>query len=98
MSFQQVKRCIDILKEYPAIENYIKEFNGRDGFSFTIETDTNKLYIQHKMNELLDDGSHSGGSWAYMLRIIQAILNGTLPYEEFLEKLEEEKSRYMKYI
>jgi hypothetical protein len=95
MSFQQVKRCLDILKEYPAIENYIKEFNGRDGFSFTIETDKNKLYIQRKMNELLDDGSHSGGSWAYMLRTIQAILNGTLPYEEYLEK---EKSRYMKYI
>ena len=98
MSFQQVKRCLDILKEYPAIENYIKEFNGRDGFMYTIETDSNKIELQQKMNKLLDDGSHTGASWGCMLRLIQGILNGTLLYEVFLEKLEEEKIHAMMYI
>ena len=98
MLYQQVKRCLDILKEYPAIEKYIKEFNGRDRFSYTIETDDYKINLQKKMNELLDDGSHSGASWGCMLRLIQGILNRTLLYEIFLGKLEEEKLHAMMYI
>ena len=50
------------------------------------------------MNELLDDGSHTGASWGCMLRLIQGILTGTLLYEVFLEKLEEEKIHAMMYI
>jgi hypothetical protein len=90
MSHQQVQRCLDILQEYPDVTKYIVEFNGvYGGFSYNVETDNHKIQLQQKMNELLDDGSHSGASWSCMLRTIQSILNGTFPYEEFLEQLKE---------
>jgi|688.fasta_scaffold490758_2 hypothetical protein len=97
MSYQQVDRCLDILKEHPDVTRYIVEFNGREGFMYTIETDSNKIELQQKMNKLLDDDTHSGASWGCMLRLIQGILNGTFPYEKFLEKLNEEKLQYSYY-
>uniref|UniRef100_A0A6C0HGI8 Uncharacterized protein n=1 Tax=viral metagenome TaxID=1070528 RepID=A0A6C0HGI8_9ZZZZ len=96
MSLTQVKRCLDILTEYPAIKNYIINFNERPGgFSYTIEKDATKAQLQQQMNTLLDDGSHSGASWSFMLRYIQAILNGTVPYEDFLEDLNNENKKIM---
>ena len=84
MSITQIKRCLDILLEYPAIKDYIINFDGKNGFIYTIEEDPIKKQIQQQMNELLDDGSHSGASWGFMLRKIQAILNGTISYEDVI--------------
>ena len=86
MSFTQIKTCLDILEKNPTIKNYIVQFNfNSSGFMYTVERDPYKNQINQQMNELLDDGSHSGASWGMMLRTIQAILNGVLPYEEFLD-------------
>lgn len=91
MSFQQVIACSDKLVEYPAIVDYIKHFNGSDGFMYTTETDPVKIDLQERMNQLLDDGSHSGASWGCMMRLVQAVLNGVTTREDILERMREEE-------
>ena len=89
---RQVLRSLDILQEYPAISEYIKEFNGTHGFMYTRETDPVKIALNVKMEELLDDGSHSGASWGYMMRYIQAVLQGNITLAEVQEKAAEEQA------
>ena len=91
MSFQQVIICLDKLVEYPTIVEYIKSFNGEYGFMYTNETDPVKIDLQERMNQLLDDGSHSGASWGFMLRMIQSVLNGVTTREDILELMREEE-------
>ena len=91
MSFKQVITCLDKLIEYPAIVDYIKHFNSPDGFIYTIETDPIKMRLDKQMNDLLDDGSHSGASWGFMLRMIQAVLNGVTTREHILALIREEE-------
>lgn len=74
MSSEQIAQALIILNEYPAVANYIKTFNGSYGFLYTVETDLERIDLQEKMNRVLDDGSHSGASFALMMRNIQAIL------------------------
>ena len=93
MSFQQVIVCLDKLAEYPAITDYIKNFDGPAGFMYTIETDPIKMRLDKQMNDLLDDGSHSGASWGFMIRTIQAVLNGTMTRERILEMMKEDEER-----
>lgn len=90
MSFQQVIACLDKLVEYPVIVDYIKHFNGPDGFMYTIETDPIKMQLNKQMNDLLDDGYHSGASWGYMMRLVQAVLHGVTTREHILERIQEE--------
>ena len=90
MSFQQVIECLDKLVEYPAIVEYIKNFDSPDGFMYTIETDPIKMRLDKQMNDLLDDGMHSGASWGCMLRMVQAVLNGITTREHILELIREE--------
>ena len=90
MSFQQVIVCLDKLVEYPAIVEYIKSFNGEHGFMYTTETDPVKIDLQKRMNQLLDDDTHSGASWGYMMRLIQAVLNGVTTRENILESMRRE--------
>ena len=91
MSFQQVIACLDKLVEYPVIVDYIKHFNGPDGFMYTIETDPIKMQLNKQMNDLLDDGSHSGASWGCMMRLVQAVLNGVTTREDILALIREEE-------
>ena len=90
MSFQQVIICLDKLVEYPMIVEYIKSFDGPDGFINTIETDPVKMRLDKQMNDLLDDGSHSGASWGFMMRMIQSVLNGITTREHILALIREE--------
>lgn len=93
MSYKQVKQCLDILKDYPDITNYINGFDGEDGFMYTTETDITKQTLQEQMNSLLDDGTHSGASWGLTMRTVQSVLNGTLSYDELLEKVKHEEEQ-----
>jgi hypothetical protein len=86
MSINQIKKALLQLNEYPDIVDYIKTFNGRDGFMYTRETDQERIEVQEKMNRVLDDNSHSGASWGSMLRVIQAILNGQTTINELQEQ------------
>jgi len=93
MSFQPVIECLDKLVEYPAIVEYIKSFNGNMGFMYTVETDPVKLQLNKQTNDLLDDGYHSGASWGWMMRLVQAVLNGVTTRENILEMIKEEDAR-----
>ena len=71
---QQVKTALDRLIDYPEISEYIKNFNGKDGFMYTIETDPQRKALKDDMERVLDDGNHSMASWGIMMRTIQAVL------------------------
>jgi len=77
--------------EHEDIMNYIK--NPKSNV-FGVETDPELLAIQNKMEKLLDDGRHSGGSWCFTLSIVRAILRGTYSEEELLEAKRKEDEEY----
>ncbi len=88
--------ALRVLREgnHEDIMNYIK--NPKSNI-FGIETEPDLLAIQNKMNNLLDDGRHSGGSWCFTLSIVKAILRGTYSEEELLEaKRREEQMMYQR--
>jgi hypothetical protein len=88
MNSQAIK-ALTLLKngEHTDIIEYIKTFDGERGFMYTIEHDPNRIEISEKMSHLLDShGNHSGASWGYMLRLIQAILLGKVSIEELIEE------------
>ena len=62
-----------------------------------VETDPALIAIQDKMEKLLDDGRHSGGSWCFTLSIVKAILCGTYTYEELLDAKRKEDEEYEEY-
>jgi hypothetical protein len=98
MSLQQIIKALDILVEYPDIIEYIKNFKGYGGFMYTIETDPILCNIHKKMEELLDSrGMHSGGSWSYMLRMIQLVLNGSITRESIMQEIAEEDRKYREW-
>ena len=88
MSIRQLSIALETLKEYPALIEYIKSFDGNDGFMYTVETTDERKELQRKMEKLLDDGSHSGASWGWLMRTVQGVLNGVFTLEE-LKKQEE---------
>lgn len=81
--------------EHQDVMHYIKNYNLYGGFMYGLETDTSLKSIQDKMQKLLDDGSHSGGSWGFMMRLVQAVLVGSCTDEYLLEaqKIEDEHYR-----
>jgi len=92
MTLQQVISGLEILQEYPELTEYIKSFNGNDGFMFTVETEPDRIRLSKQMEKVLDsDGMHSGGSWGYMMRTIQRVLIGNITKEQVLEQAEIEK-------
>jgi hypothetical protein len=95
MSAVNVINMLDILVEYPALREYIKNFNGVDGFIRTVETEPARKQLQTQMGEVLDaNHMHSGASYACGLRGVQAVYNGTLTREE-LEAHHVEEMRYI---
>ena len=90
-------KALDVLVEYPDLQAYIKDFYGHGGFMFTQETEPHRIDYAARLEKLLDsDGMHSGGSWGFMLRGVQAILNGVLSRERLLEEAAEEEAHMQK--
>ena len=101
MTLQQTINALDILMNSSNADicEYIKSFNGYDGFMYTREEDPNRKALQKKMEDVLDEGSvHSGASWGYMLRTIQSVLNGTNTYEQIVEAKIKEVEAYNKWL
>lgn len=91
MSFSEIVQALAVLDDYPEISEYIKTYNNSGGFMFGRETDPIRIELHDKMESLLDDGHHSGSSWGWTLRNIQAVLNGTFSREQVMEAYENEK-------
>ena len=93
MSLTQVIQGLNILQEQERqdIQEYIRNFDGNGGFMYTIETDPEKIRLKEDMEKLLDDGSHSGASWGWMMRVIQSVLRGVTTKEEILKQIQEDQ-------
>ena len=91
MSFSEIVQALALLNDYPEISEYIKTYNNSGGFMFGRETDPIRIELHNRMESLLDDGHHSGSSWGWTLRNIQAVLNGTFSREQLMEAYENEK-------
>ena len=94
MSLTQVLSGLDMLQERKDIMNYIKEFNGCGGFMYSVETDPERIKLKDDMETLLDDGSHSGSSWGWMMRVIQSVLNGNVTREEIIIEINKQEEEY----
>lgn len=80
-----VLNALDVLAAYPELMTYIKDFDGPHGFMFTPSP------YEKQLEALLDsNGMHSGGSWAGMLRGVQAVLTGVLTRADVVAKIAEE--------
>ena len=95
---QEVYNALDTLREYPAITEYIKSFNGNGGFMYTTETDPDRIAIKKQMEDILDDGHHSGASWGYMMRIVQCVLNGVITVEKLQEEDRIRREEYQAWL
>lgn len=94
MSYASIIKALDVLVEYPDLQEYIKDFNGEGGFMFTREIDQHRINCAARLEALLDaDGNHSGGSWGSLLRSIQTVLTGHVTRDQILEKIDEEERR-----
>jgi hypothetical protein len=98
MDHTDVYKALDILREYPAITEYIKSFRGRHGFMYTEETDPGRIAIKKQMECVLDDGHHSGSSWGYTMSNIQAVLNGVVTVEELQEEDRIRRENYQAFL
>ena len=94
MSYTSTLNALDVLVEYPHLSEYIKNFDGPAGFMYTPETDPQRRAYAKQLDDVLDpDGSHSGGSWGFMLRGIQAVLMGTWTREYLVEQIAKQKRK-----
>jgi hypothetical protein len=95
MSLTQVIQGLNTLQQQERhdIEEYIKNFDGNEGFMYTEETDPERIRLKKDMEKLLDDGSHSGSSWGWMMRVIQSVLTGLVKKEEILKENQEQEEK-----
>lgn len=99
MTYNDVYKALETLREYPAITDYIKSFTGGiGGFMYTKETDLDRIAIKKQMEDVLDDGHHSGSSWGAMMRDIQAVLNGVITVEQLQEQDRINEEKYQAYL
>ena len=92
MSYKYIIDGLASLESHPDLIEYIKAFDGSGGFMFTAVTDPAKKQLEKRLDNILDpNGMHSGGSWGFMLRGIQAVLCGTLSRDYFIEKMAQEE-------
>lgn len=98
MTYSQVLTALDRLTAYPHLAEYIKSFNGDGGFMFTVETHPQRKAYQTQLSDLLDSNRmHSGSSWAFMLRGVQAVLMGAFTREWLLVKIADQTKRMEEY-
>jgi len=98
MDHSDVYKALDTLREYPAITEYIKNFKGNAGFMYTVETEPGRIAIKKQMEDVLDDGHHSGSSWGCMMRDIQSVLNGVITVEELQEEDRIRQENYQAFL
>ena len=91
---QKVLSALNVLQAHPDLSEYIKNFYGIHGFMYTIETEPELLRLNKKLDQLLDDGWHSGASWGAMMRGIQGVLKGIITREQIVKQIEVEKHDY----
>ena len=99
-SYELPINALRILREgeHEDVMHYIKTFYGEGGFMYSEETDPYRIAIKGKMQQLLDDGGHSGGSWGFTLRSVQAVLNGTWTDQDLLDAKEQQDERYKLWL
>ena len=98
MTYSQVLNALDRLTAYPELQEYIKSFNGDGGFMFTVETHPQRKAYQTQLDQVLNsNGMHSGSSWAFMLRGVQAVLMGAFTREWLLVKIADQTKRMEEY-
>ena len=93
-----VYKALDVLQEYPQLIAYIKIFDGKHGFMYTRETDPQHIELKKQMEDVLDDGNHSGASWGNMMRNVQAVLNGVVTVEQLQEEDRIREERYQAFL
>ena len=98
MNHNDVYKALDVLREYPAITEYIKSFDGNGGFMYATETEPDRIAIKKQMEDVLDDGHHSGSSWGAMMRDIQSVLNGVITVEQLQEQDRINEEKYQAYL
>ena len=86
---------LDMLQDYPNIKEYIKNFDGAGGFMYTSNIDSHyNAKLEKQMCDILDPNEmHSGGSWGFMLRGIQAVLKGSITRKSIEEQIFEYKKK-----
>ena len=95
MSFyKQTLQVLDALSiDQQDIAEYIKSFGDDLAFMYAEETDPARIALQIKMKKL-DDGTHSGASWGYMMRTVQSVLRGVNSYEDIVIAKNKQEERY----
>ena len=95
MSFyKQTLEVLDALSiDKQDIAEYIKSFGDDPAFLYAEETDPARIALQIKMKKL-DDGTHSGCSWGYMMRTVQSVLRGVNSYEDIVIAKNQQEERY----
>ncbi len=98
MSYASILNAMDVLVEYPDLQEYIKKFDAPRGFMFTRETDPQRIAYENQLEQLLDaNGMHSGGSWGSLMRSLQAIFTGAVTREEVEKQVAAEKRRIQEW-
>ena len=86
-NYQEILKDLDRLYPNPDIIEYIKTFNGDPGFMRVKETNPERISLQKKMSEVLNEKRHSGSSWGWALRIIQDVVNGVKTKQTILDAI-----------
>ena len=99
MSFyKQTLEVLDALSiDKQDIAEYIKSFGHDLAFMYAEETDPARIALQIKMKKL-DDGTHSGCSWGYMMRTVQSVLRGVNSYEDIVIAKNQHEERYLEIL
>jgi len=98
MSHKQVLAVLDKLSfNQQDVAEYIKSFNGDPGFLYADEVDPQRMVLKAKMNAL-DEGSHTGASWGWMMRKVQDVLSGVKSYEEIVIIKNRHEEQYMQWL
>ena len=98
MSYASIVNALDVLVEYPDLQEYIKNFDAPRGFMFTTETDPQRLAYADRLDKLLDaNGTHSGGSWGCLMRGLQAVFIGAVTRADVEKKVAAEKRRIQEW-
>ena len=93
--------ALKLLKEgeHTDVIDYIKKYDLDGWFMYGRERNLYLQVMNDKMNKLLDDdGSHSGDSWGFMMRLVQAVLVGTYTMQDLILAREMQEERHQKIM